>query len=123
MGNKQIKILVAEDDPFLSKVAGATLESKGYKVDKAITGKQAIKMLEKDGYSMVMLDLIMPEMDGFEVLEIVKKKNIKTPVVVFSNLSQDEDKKEALALGAKDFFVKSNITLDELVAAVEKYIK
>jgi len=65
----------------------------------------------------------MPEMDGFEVLNELKKQKNKVPIVVFSNLSQEEDKKEALSLGAKDYFVKSDITLDELADIVHKYTK
>ncbi|MBU0727877.1 response regulator [Patescibacteria group bacterium] len=123
MNAEPIKVLVVEDDPFLMKVAGLTLEDKGYHVERAVTGKEAIVAIKKNGYKLVLLDLIMPEMDGFEVLHELKKQKNKVPIVVFSNLSQEEDKKEALSLGAKDYFVKSDITLDELADIVQKYTK
>ena len=123
MNAEPIKVLVVEDDPFLMKVAGLTLEDKGYHVERAVTGKEAIVAIKKNGYKLVLLDLIMPEMDGFEVLNELKKQKNKVPIVVFSNLSQEEDKKEALSLGAKDYFVKSDITLDELADIVHKYTK
>lgn len=121
MAKKIKKILIAEDDPFLTKVLGTILEDEGFSVDRASDGNEALKKIMKDGHSLVLLDLIMPGKTGFEVLEEAKKMKIKTPILVFSNLSQDEDKKEALSLGAKGFYVKSDMSIDEIVKAVKKY--
>ncbi|MBN2087204.1 response regulator [Candidatus Peregrinibacteria bacterium] len=122
MKSKPIKILIVEDDPFLMKVAGLTLEDSGFIVERAGTGKEAIEKIKNDDFKLVLLDLIMPEMNGFEVLAKLKKDNNKTPVVVFTNLAQEEDKKEALSLGAKDYYIKSDIILDELVRIVNTYV-
>jgi len=120
---KEQKILIAEDDPFLMKVMGNILSDEGFEIELAEDGAEAIAKIGKDGYAVVLLDLIMPKKTGFEVLEEAKKKGVKTPILVFSNLSQPEDKKEALELGAKDYFVKSDMSIDEVAAAVKKYAK
>ena len=67
----------------------------------------------------MLLDLIMPEMDGFAVLEALRQKGNKMPVIVLSNLGQDEDKQKALALGATDYFVKANTPILEIVTKVK----
>lgn len=121
--SKEHYILIAEDDPFLSKVASMTFLGQGYKVDTATDGKTAVDMIEKNPYDVVLLDLIMPKMTGFEVLETLKKKNIKTPVLVFTNLAQEDDKKEVLSLGAKGYYVKADISLDELLEIIRSYLK
>ncbi len=120
---KQHKILIAEDDPFLIKVMGTILEDEGFIVERAENGVEAIKKVADDGFSLILLDLVMPKKNGFEVLEEAKKKKVKAPILVFSNLSQPDDKEEALKLGAKDYFVKSDMSIDEVVDAVKKYVK
>ena len=119
---KTYKILVAEDDPFLVKIIGNRLKEEGFNVDTVNDGNEALSKINADGYSVVLLDLIMPNKDGFEVLAELKKKENKTPVIVFSNLSQTEDKEEVMKLGAKDFFVKSDISIDEVVKAVKSFL-
>ncbi len=123
MAENTNKILVAEDDPFLIKVLGTVLQDEGYQVDKANNGDEAINMIKKNSYKLVLLDMIMPKKTGFEVLEEVQKQNIKTPILVFSNLSQKTDKEEALGLGAKDYFVKSDMSVDDIAKIVNEYIK
>jgi len=119
---KSKMILIAEDDPFLIKVMGTLLEDEGLTVDRAHDGEEAIKKLQTGKYSLVLLDLIMPGKTGFEVLEEAKKMKIKTPILVFSNLSQEEDKQRVKALGAKGYYVKSDISVGEVAAAVKKYV-
>ncbi len=121
MAKQKIKILIAEDDQFLSKVLGTILVDEGFEIDKAMNGEEAIEKVNQDGYKLILLDMIMPKMTGFEVLAHMKKAKMKTPVLVFSNLSQPEDKTEALKLGAKDYFVKSNMSVDEVIKEVKKY--
>ena len=123
MAKQSTKILIAEDDPFLMKVLGTVLQDEGFEVELAKDGVEAIAKIDKDSYAVVLLDLIMPKKTGFEVLEEAKKKGVKTPILVFSNLSQPEDKAEAIELGAKDYFVKSDMSIDEVAKAVKKYAK
>lgn len=114
------KILIAEDDPFLVKIMGNRLKEENFEVDTVDNGKSAMEHIEKNDYKVVLLDLVMPIMDGFQVLEELKKRKIKTPVLVFSNLSQDEDRKEVMALGAKDYYIKSDISIQDIVKVIEK---
>lgn len=122
MASKLISILLAEDDPFLSKIITNRLREEGFDVFHAKNGKEAMDQLEKKTFHIALLDLIMPVADGFEVLKFIKTKKLKLPALVFSNLAQKEDREEALSLGAKGYFVKSDIAIDELVATVRKWV-
>ena len=105
------KILIIEDEPSLANALRLKLFSVGYDVDVAQNGKIGLDKLKANKYDLVLLDLILPEMDGFEILEAVKIWGVKPPIVVLSNLSQSEDKERVMGLGAIDFFVKSDIEL------------
>ena len=122
MPKKQKKIIIVEDDPFLSKVMNSTLKDEGFEIDTASDGKAGLEKIMAGNYNLVLLDLIMPVMNGFEVLEALNREKIKIPILVFSNLSQQDDKTEALRLGAKDYFVKSDMSIDEVVKTVKKNV-
>jgi two-component system, OmpR family, response regulator ResD len=119
---KKYRILVTEDDPFLIKITGNRLKEEGFIVDLANDGNEALDQINKNSYSVILLDLVMPNKDGFEVLAELKKRKIKTPVIVFSNLSQEEDKQEVLKLGAKGFYVKSDISIEKVVETVRSFL-
>jgi DNA-binding response OmpR family regulator len=121
MPNPLKKILIAEDDPFLSKIMGNRLKEEGFEVTVTHDGQEALDKLKGCGYDLLMLDLIMPNKNGFEVLQDMKAKKCPVPALVFSNLSQEEDQKEVMALGAKAFYVKSDIAIDELVKIIKKF--
>ncbi len=123
MPNETVKILIAEDDPFLSKIMGNRLREEGYEVDTAHDGDEAFEKIKADGYSLVMLDLIMPLKSGFEVLQALKDREDRTPVLVFTNLAQEEDRQEVLSLGAKGYYVKSDIAMDDLVITVRRFLE
>jgi DNA-binding response OmpR family regulator len=124
MPEKQNKrILIAEDDPFLGKIMQFSLGQEGYEIDRALDGGEALEKIIANNYAVVLLDLIMPVKDGFEVLSELKKLKNKTPVLVFSNLAQEEDKKEVLSLGAKGYYVKSHMAISELVKVINKFTK
>ena len=116
------KILIAEDDLFLKKIMRNRLEEEGFTVDVATDGEETIKKVQANNYSLILLDLVMPIKNGFQVLAELKAMNNQIPVLVFSNLSQAEDKEEVIALGAKAFYVKSNISIDELTEVVQSYL-
>jgi DNA-binding response OmpR family regulator len=119
MSNKKIaKILIVEDDRPMAKALELKFKKSGFEVEVASNGKQALDFLSKGSFSLVLLDLIMPEMDGFQVLEEIKKKKLKVKVIVTSNLSQEEDFKRAKDLGAIDYLVKSDVTIKEIVDKV-----
>jgi DNA-binding response OmpR family regulator len=108
------KILIIEDDKALCTVLKTKLEQKGCSVELAHDGKEGLHKVDSDHFDIILLDLLMPQMDGFTFLSELKNKKITTPVIVTTNLSQDEDRSKALALGAKDFFIKADISLDDI---------
>ena len=114
------KILIVEDDEFLRSLTAKRLEKESYTVVIAADGEQALTALGTEKPDLVLLDLLLPGVNGFEVLEKMDKK---MPVVVFSNLGQKEDIEKAKGLGADDFLIKANFTLDDVVAKVNDYLK
>jgi len=119
------KILIVEDDSFLQGLASSKLSKDGFEVTTASDGDEAISILTKMVPDIILLDLVLPGTDGFGVLKKIRvTETIKTtPVIIFSNLAQDEDIKKAKELGANDFMIKSNFTLDELVEKIRETLK
>lgn len=117
-------VLIAEDDKFLQKMLTMQLGSTKHtvEIEHAYNGDEAIKRIEKGGIDLVMLDILMPKIDGFAVLEHLKKTKKAPPVIVMSNLGQKEDIQKCMDLGAKDYIVKSDIDTDDLVGKLSKYI-
>jgi len=116
------KILLAEDETALAQILGNKLTNSGYEVKIVSNGAEALKALEEKTFDLLILDLIMPKMDGFQVLEQITVKKIKTSVIVMSNLSQTESETRALTLGAKDFLVKSDLSLDAIIKRVTTFL-
>lgn len=96
------------------------LEDEGIEVAAAADGEEAIKKIKKEKYNLVLLDVILPKKDGFEVLGEMKKEKIKTPVILLTNLSGMEDVQKALALGARSYLVKSDYQVKEIVERVKE---
>ena len=117
------KILIAEDEKPMAKALETKLNASGFEAKAVFNGNQAIKELEAGDYDLLLFDLMMPEKDGFSVLEDIKKKKIKVKVIVSTNLSQEEDKGKAMKLGAKDYFVKSDTPIKEVVENVKRVLK
>ncbi len=122
MAKKIKKILIVEDEPQMQKVLERKISGIGYKTAVANDGVQALQKIFKDDISLVLLDLVMPTKSGFDVLEEMKAHGSKIPVIVLSNLGEDDDVETAKRLGAKDYFVKSNISLRDIVAKISQYI-
>jgi DNA-binding response OmpR family regulator len=118
------KVLIAEDDKFLLKAYQVKLSKSGHDVKYARNGSEALSVLEEFSPDLVVLDLIMPGKDGFTVLEEMKKdeKLKHIPVLVTSNLGQKEDRDRAIALGAKDYIIKSDLSLNDLVGKINSII-
>lgn len=121
----KVKLLVVEDDPFLSSLAAGRLQKEGYKVSVAADGAMALKAMSEDVPDLVLLDIIMPGMNGFEVLRMMRAnpatKDIS--VIIFSNLGQDQEIEEGKKLGADDFLVKAKFTLKEVVDKINILLK
>lgn len=99
------------------------LEKEGFAVREAEDGEKAIAAVSSEKYDIILLDLIMPAVDGFEVLERIRSseegKNSKTPIIVLSNLGEEDNVKKALDLGANDYMVKAHFTTDEVIEKIK----
>lgn len=126
MAKNKPKILLVEDDRMLIRMYIIKLEKEGFEVDVAYNGTEGLDMLEKNKYDLILLDLMMPTMDGFKMLEIYNKdeKYSKAPIVVLSNLGQKEDIQRAEELGIEkgNYIVKANMTPSEVVQKIKDTI-
>lgn len=115
-------VLVAEDDAFFRETIQLALEEHGMKVVTAKHGAEAIEILGSLTPDLMLLDLLMPHTDGFAVLRHIHDKKYAFPVIILSNLSDDIDHEKCFALGAKDYFIKSDMDEDELWPKISKYL-
>ncbi|MGB2580319.1 MAG: response regulator [Minisyncoccia bacterium] len=124
IAEEKIFILVVEDDKFLRELLVRKLSAEGFDVKNAIDAEAAFIILAERKPKIILCDIILPGVDGFEILRRIKEdpKLIDVPVVMLSNLGQKEDLERAMNLGAKDFMVKANFTLDEIVTKVRTLI-
>jgi len=115
------KIVVADDDRMFRKAAETTLRRQGYAVTTASDGEEALQLIRAERPDIIVLDLIMPKLQGFDVLQVLKQDSVTAaiPVIVLSSLTQEQDKQEALDLGAVAYFNKTTFSLGELVKQVE----
>lgn len=119
----ETRILVAEDEPAIAKALELKLTHAGYQVELAVDGDDALTKLGAGKYSMLLLDLIMPKKDGFAVLEALQTAKKKVPVIVLTNLGQEEDLERAKKLGATDYFVKADTPIADVIGHVEEKLK
>jgi CheY-like chemotaxis protein len=120
------KILLVEDDPLIAEIYQRKFESSGFEVVNVVTGKAVLKAIEEDpSYDLILLDLVIPEMGGMDVLKELRtsgKYPADLKIVVFSNLSDPEDRKRAVDLGANGFMQKTEYTPTKLVAEVSRLL-
>ena len=124
MPGEQKKIMIVEDDRFLSSLMKARLEKEGFSVDQAFDGEEALSKLKNEIPSLIILDLIMPKVTGFEVLQVISitPQLDKVPVVVLTNLAQDSDIEKARELGAKEYFLKVKVSIDDLIGKIKTLV-
>lgn len=115
------KILLVEDDSFVIDIYHTKLSQEGYEVIEARNGVEAMKKLSEVKPDLILLDIIMPYMDGIEALRKIKKdENLKKiPVILLTNLSQKEEISEGLGLGASDYLIKSHFTPSEVLEKIK----
>ena len=117
---KQQVVLIVEDEVFLVNLLSLRFKKEGFVVVQAFGGVQALKELDRQRPDIVLLDLILPQKNGFEVLESISQnpqlKNIQ--VIIVSNLGQDSDIARGKSLGAVDYYVKARLSIDELIDKV-----
>lgn len=120
------KILVVEDDITMREIIVAKLSSFGYKVSEADDGKKAMDMWTKEKPDLVLLDLMLPEMDGFSVLETMRKSPdsqlANTKVIILSNLWSKEDIERTKKLSIEEFMVKAYHTTEDILEEVKKVL-
>src|SRR4030042_1224805 len=117
------KILVIEDDKFLRELICQKLIKEGYQVVEAIDGEEGVKKIKEEKPNLVLLDLILPGIDGFEVLTKAKEDPslAEIPVIILSNLGQKEDVERGMKLGAVDYLIKAHFTPGEIIDKVKKF--
>ncbi len=122
---KQIQLLLVEDDVFLANIYKTKFEMEGFKVSLAYDGEEALKELRKKKPDLVLLDVLLPKMDGFSVLEKIKrnKKFSDIPVILLTNLGQKTDVEKGMAMGAADYLIKVHFKPSEVVEKINKVLK
>ena len=119
------KILIIEDEKTLRFLIVQTLIEEGFEVEEAIDGEEGIQKLKENKPDLILLDLLLPGIDGFEVLSRIKRDSDleSIPVIILSNLGQEEEIERGSRLGAIDYLIKAHFTLDEIAARVKKVLK
>lgn len=123
----QTKVLIVEDDKFLSELISTKLDKEGFNIALAGDGEAGLKKAEEFKPEIILLDIMLPGMDGFEVLEKLKNNanaSVKSiPVIILSNFGQESKVERGLQLGAVDYLVKANFTTGEIVAKIKEVLK
>jgi DNA-binding response OmpR family regulator len=119
------KILIVEDDKFLRELISMKLQKEGYTIIEAVDGEEGEKKIKEEKPDLVLLDLILPGIDGFEVLSRIKEDPTVSsiPVIILSNLGQKEEIEKGLKLGAIDFLVKAHFTPGEIIEKIKNILK
>ncbi len=112
-------LLIVEDERPLAHALELKMKHEGYNVQVALTGAEGMRLALTNPYDLILLDIIMPEVDGFTLLETIREKKVQTPVIVLSNLGQEEDRQRAKSLGVLEYFVKANTPISEIVTRVK----
>lgn len=121
---KTYRVLFAEDDKYINRAFYDGQKRHGFNVETAFDGNEAIKKIKDFNPHIILLDLLIPVCDGYEVLSWLRKKDkLKNqPVIIFTNLDSREDVNKALKMGAADYLVKANFTMPGVIKVIEKYL-
>ena len=124
MADQKTKILLVEDEEMLANMYEVKFQNEGFILIKALDGMQGLELGKQEKPDFILLDIIMPKMDGFSVLKSLKEDPATKaiPVMLLTNLGQDEDVKRGKELGSVGYLVKANVTPSEVVDAVKKEI-
>ena len=118
------RVLLAEDDRFLRKAAETTLKRQGYLVITAADGEEALRVARAEPLDLILLDMIMPKLNGFEVLKALKQNPLTAhiPIIILSSLGQDRDMQQAMDAGAAAYVIKTDLSLHALVQRVNEVL-
>lgn len=119
------KILIVEDDTFLAGLLTEHFKKSGLDFDLVVDGEKALSKARVERFDLILLDLVLPGIDGYEVLGQLKKDTelAKIPILILSNLGRKEEIERGLNLGAVDFLVKARFDLDEIVDKIKQILK
>ena len=120
------RVLLVEDDKFLRRACEASLRRRGFEVTTAIDGEEGLRLAQSAPYAdIILLDLLMPKLPGIEVLKALKAQpeTSRIPVLILSNSSRDDDRQQAMKLGAAGYYVKANLSLRELGVQVDQLVQ
>lgn len=121
---KKNKIMVIEDDKFLRELLVRRLEEENFEVFSCVDGNEALAGIKKELPDLILLDLILPGIDGFEILKQVKQDNSisSIPVIILSNLGQQEEVEKGISLGAVDYLIKAHFTPGEIIDKIKSVL-
>lgn len=119
------KILIIEDDKFLRELIAQKLVKEGYDIAEAVDGEKGVKAAKEEKPDLVLLDLVLPGIDGFEVLARIKGDSeiAQIPVIILSNLGQKDDIEKGLKMGAADYLIKAHFTPAEIIEKIRIVLK
>jgi len=117
-----IKILIVEDEPNMRMGLKDNLEFEGYEVDSAEDGEKGLKLIREKQYNLIILDVMMPKMSGFDVCKTIRKEGVQTPVILLTAKGEEIDKVLGLELGADDYVTKP-FSLRELLARIKAVLR
>lgn len=118
------KILIIEDDKFLRELISKKLNDDGFEAHEAVDGEAGLKQIKQIKPDLILLDLILPSIDGFEVLSRMREDPSisSTPVIILSNLGQKEEVDRGLKLGASDYLIKAHFTPGEIIEKIKNVL-
>lgn len=117
-----MKVLIVEDDPILVRIYTVRFKKEGFTTEVVTDGQQALESMRKDPPNVILLDLVMPKMDGFSFLATLKKEGLPLPpTLVLSNLDQSADIHKAMEMGVVDYVVKGKSDLEEITRKIAEY--
>ncbi|OGY49963.1 MAG: hypothetical protein A3J59_00905 [Candidatus Buchananbacteria bacterium RIFCSPHIGHO2_02_FULL_56_16] len=118
------RILLVEDDEFLAELYATKLNLEGFEVSLATDGEKGLRLAKEQEPDLVLLDIVLPKMDGFEVLRQLKlgKKTKEMPVILLTNLSQKDEVSRGLSLGANDYLIKAHFMPSEVIKKIKQVI-
>lgn len=115
MPAKLPRILIVEDDKPMARTLGLKLQHSGFDIEIVNNGQVALDVIHKEKFNLILLDLMLPDVDGFAIMADLHSHKIKTPVIVTTNLSQEDDAKKVKDLGALGYFVKADTPINKIV--------
>ena len=119
---KKKKVLLVEDDPLLIDIYTTKLKKEGFLVEVAVDGEGALRSYKKEKPDLVLLDIVLPNRNGWEVLKTINKDPERPKIIILSNLGQKEEIQKGLSLGADKYLIKANYTPSEVIEEIKKIL-